>query len=86
MKYRCKCGWSAKQVMIDDEILNALKRENLQRDTIFNGLNDADKNDWIIISDLDEIPNPRSLYLFNPKNKFAFYKKLLYSEDYYPKK
>ena len=24
MRYRCKCGWSAKQVMIDDEILDEI--------------------------------------------------------------
>ena len=49
------------------EILNALKRENLQRDTIFNGLKDADKNDWIIISDLDEIPDLTNINFNNIK-------------------
>ena len=38
-------------------ILNALKRENLQRNSILEGLKNAEPNDWIIISDLDEIPN-----------------------------
>ena len=38
-------------------ILNALKRENLQRNNIIEGLKNAEPNDWIIISDLDEIPN-----------------------------
>tara|TARA_B100000963_G_C22513000_1_gene619290 strand:- start:209 stop:1081 length:873 start_codon:yes stop_codon:yes gene_type:complete len=38
-------------------ILNALKRENLQRNNILEGLKNAERNDWIIISDLDEIPN-----------------------------
>ena len=38
-------------------ILNALKRENLQRNSILEGLKNAEPNDWVIVSDLDEIPN-----------------------------
>ena len=60
------------------EILNALKRENLQRDTIFNGLNDADKNDWIIISDLDEIPDLTNINFNNIKNKIIFFKQKVF--------
>jgi len=60
------------------EILNALKRENLQRDTILNGLKDADKNDWIIISDLDEIPNLENLNFSNIKNKIIFFKQKVF--------
>ena len=60
------------------EILNALKRENLQRDTIFNGLNDADKNDWIIISDLDEIPDLTNINFNKIKNKIIFFKQKVF--------
>jgi beta-1,4-mannosyl-glycoprotein beta-1,4-N-acetylglucosaminyltransferase len=60
------------------EILNALKRENLQRDTIFNGLNNADKNDWIIISDLDEIPDLSNVNFNNIKNKIIFFKQKVF--------
>jgi len=60
------------------EILNALKRENLQRDTILDGLKDADKNDWIIISDLDEIPNLENLNFSNIKNKIIFFKQKVF--------
>ena len=60
------------------EILNALKRENLQRDTIFNGLEDADKNDWIIISDLDEIPDLTNINFNNIKNKIIFFKQKVF--------
>ena len=60
------------------EILNALKRENLQRDTIFNGLKDADKNDWIIISDLDEIPDLTNINFNNIKNKIIFFKQKVF--------
>ena len=38
-------------------ILNAVKRENLQRNTITKGLEHAAAEDLIIISDVDEIPN-----------------------------
>ena len=60
------------------EILNALKRENLQRNTIFNGLKDADKNDWIIISDLDEIPDLTNINFNNIKNKIIFFKQKVF--------
>ena len=38
-------------------IFNASKRENFQRNQILKGLTEANEEDWIIISDLDEIPN-----------------------------
>jgi len=60
------------------EILNALKRENLQRDTILKGLNDADDNDWIIISDLDEIPDLTNINFNNIKNKIIFFKQKVF--------
>ena len=62
-------------------ILNAVKRENLQRNTILEGLNSALPDDLIIISDLDEIPNlennnikviENKIILF--KQKFFYYK------------
>ncbi len=34
------------------------KNENFIRNNIVNGLHDAKLDDWILISDLDEIPNP----------------------------
>ena len=38
-------------------IINALLRENGQRNFIINGLKDADDDDYILVSDVDEIPN-----------------------------
>ena len=38
-------------------IINALLRENAQRNFIINGLKDADDDDYILVSDVDEIPN-----------------------------
>jgi beta-1,4-mannosyl-glycoprotein beta-1,4-N-acetylglucosaminyltransferase len=41
--------------------------ENYQRNYLIQGLNDAVDDDWIMISDLDEIPNPAVIEKFNPK-------------------
>ena len=60
------------------EILNALRRENLQRDTIFNGLKNADSNDWIIVSDLDEIPDLTKVNFNKIKNKIIFFKQKVF--------
>ena len=54
-------------------IFNAWKRENLQRNQIMEGLIDADKDDWVIISDLDEIPNLKNVDFQNTKNMLIFF-------------
>ena len=54
-------------------IFNAVKRENLQRNQIMDGLIEADQNDWILISDLDEIPNLKQINLKEIKNKLVFF-------------
>ena len=54
-------------------IFNASKRENLQRNQILDGLKDLEPNDWVIISDLDEIPNLENIDFYNIKNKFLFF-------------
>ncbi len=43
------------------------KNENYQRNYLMNGLYDANDDDWILISDLDEIPRPETIKEFNPK-------------------
>ena len=48
---------------------NPYKRENHQRNAISQGLKNAGDEDIIIVSDLDEIPNPKKLKLFE-KNIF----------------
>ena len=55
-------------------IFNAWKRENLQRNQIQRGLVEANKEDWIIISDLDEIPKLSEIDLKNTKNNLVFFK------------
>ena len=54
-------------------ILNALKRENFQRNYIAKGLKDASSEDMIIISDVDEIPNLEENNLDNLKNKIILF-------------
>ena len=49
-------------------------RENHQRNSIINGLKNSKENDLIIISDLDEIPNPKKLISFDVKKRFAVFK------------
>ena len=59
-------------------ILNALKRENFQRNAISLGLKQADKNDLIIISDVDEIPNLENLNYIKIKNSIILFKQNFY--------
>ena len=54
-------------------IFNAWKRENLQRNQIMDGILDADKDDWIIVSDLDEIPNLEEINFNTIENKLIFF-------------
>ena len=54
-------------------IFNAWKRENLQRNKIMDGILDADKDDWIIVSDLDEIPNLEEINFNTIENKLIFF-------------
>ena len=42
-------------------ILNSILRENGQRNFILNGLKDANEEDLVLISDVDEIPNLEKL-------------------------
>ena len=55
-------------------IINAVKRENLQRNTIMKGLKSASPEDLIIISDVDEIPNLEINNINNIKNKIILFK------------
>ena len=61
-------------------IMNALKRENFQRNAITKGLKEVNPDDLILISDVDEIPDLSNLNLESvndeiilfKQNKFAF--------------
>ena len=55
-------------------ILNAAKRENFQRNCIDKMLDEASENDWIIVSDLDEIPNLENKELKQTDCQLVFFK------------
>ena len=70
-------------------ILNGYKRDHFQRNHISNGIKDANQDDIIIVSDIDEIPNLEKLdfrkiqddlIFFN--QKMCYYKFNLYQKDY----
>ena len=54
-------------------ILNAAYRENGQRNFISEGLKNAHDEDFILISDLDEIPNLSNINLNNFREKLIFF-------------
>ena len=49
-------------------------RENYQRNCISRGLKNANPEDIVIISDLDEIPDPKKIKFFKKEMKYAVFK------------
>jgi len=60
------------------EIMNALRRENFQRNAIKRGLINTNDNDWIIISDLDEIPDLSNINFNSINKKIIFFKQKVF--------
>ena len=59
-------------------IMNALLRENGQRDFISEGLKSANEEDLILISDVDEIPNLENIDLSNFKEKIIQFRQEMF--------
>jgi beta-1,4-mannosyl-glycoprotein beta-1,4-N-acetylglucosaminyltransferase len=59
-------------------VLNALKRENHQRQMALSVLKDIDPEDWIIINDIDEIPNLKEINLKKFDNDLIFFKQKIF--------
>jgi beta-1,4-mannosyl-glycoprotein beta-1,4-N-acetylglucosaminyltransferase len=59
-------------------ILNAHIRENDQRNKIMEGLNNANDNDLIMISDVDEIPNLEKLDFNDIKNEVIMFEQNIF--------
>jgi beta-1,4-mannosyl-glycoprotein beta-1,4-N-acetylglucosaminyltransferase len=59
-------------------ILNAAQRENGQRNYIKEGLKNAEENDFILISDVDEIPNLSELNFKKIKKKIILFKQNMF--------
>ena len=55
---------------------NPYLRENFQRNCIDRGIKNSSPEDLILISDLDEIPNPKMLNKFKSKMRFAVFKQM----------
>jgi len=63
-------------------IMNALYRENAQRNFIFEGLKIAKKDDLIFISDVDEIPKLESLDFSKIKDEIILFKQDMFYYKY----
>ena len=60
-------------------ILNGMARDYYQREKLNDGIKNADNNDLILVSDLDEIPNLENLNFSEIKNQiFVFEQKIFY--------
>ncbi len=59
-------------------ILNGMKRDYFQRQELQRGLLDAEPNDLIIISDLDEIPNLENIEIKKIKSKIICFKQRMF--------
>ena len=55
------------------------QNQSWQREYILEGIKDADKNDFIMFSDPDEIPNPEKLKNFNPRKKYSIFLQNMYT-------
>ena len=53
---------------------NPYVRENFQRNCISRGLENSKDEDLILISDLDEIPNPKKIKLFKQDSRYSVFK------------
>ena len=52
--------------------------EHHQRNAITKGISDAKEDDLIIVSDVDEIPNPKVMSNFIKKNKYAIFEQKMF--------
>ncbi len=59
-------------------IINALKRENSQRNFISEGLKSAKDDDFVLISDVDEIPNLENVNFINTKEKIIQFRQEMF--------
>ena len=59
-------------------VLNGYKRDNYQREKAADSLKDLDPEDWIIINDIDEIPNLENVSFKNIKNKIIIFRQKVF--------
>jgi len=59
-------------------VLNGYKRDNYQREMALKALKNIELDDWIIINDIDEIPNLQNVNFKEVKNKFVIFKQKIF--------
>ena len=59
-------------------ILNGMSRDYFQRENLINGLKNAEEDDMILVSDLDEVPNLENLNFSNIKNKIIIFQQKMF--------
>jgi len=59
-------------------VLNGYKRDNYQRQMAANVLKNIDQEDWVIINDIDEIPNLENINFSEIKNKIVIFKQQIF--------
>ena len=59
-------------------VLNGYKRDNYQRQMASKVLKNIDSEDWIIINDIDEIPDLRNINFKQIKNKLIIFKQSMF--------
>ena len=64
---KLKKNWS-RHHLIDQSIRNLIAKN----------IGNASDDDWILISDIDEVPNPNKLIDFDKKKKFGFFEQQLF--------
>ena len=59
-------------------VLNGYKRDNYQREMAQKVLKNIEPEDWIIINDIDEIPNLKNFNFSSIKNKIVIFKQQIF--------
>tara|TARA_Y100000389_G_C17371620_1_gene469359 strand:+ start:323 stop:1135 length:813 start_codon:yes stop_codon:yes gene_type:complete len=75
-KFKDKIIYVSVEDMPDGD--NPYERENFQRNCISRGIKKAEDDDLIIISDLDEIPNPSLIKNFDKGMRYAVFEQKLF--------
>jgi len=60
------------------QVLNGYKRDNYQRQMAAGSLENIEPEDWIIINDIDEIPNLENINLKEIKNKIIIFEQQMF--------
>jgi beta-1,4-mannosyl-glycoprotein beta-1,4-N-acetylglucosaminyltransferase len=59
-------------------VLNGYKRDNYQREMAASALKNIELDDWIIINDIDEIPNLKNINFNEIRNKIVIFKQQIF--------